>query len=477
MEIRNETTSPISVTRSVSEGGRFKQLWLPRRREHPPSLTHRVTVWIRDCACRQDTDLQTILSQQRGAIGRSQGFRVANSKILDAVKAGRQALAKFRASNPNVLLDLTDADLKEVDLRGMNLRRAMLVGAKLARADLSGANLSEADLTRASLKAATLTKADFRRANLFKALLAQADASEADFQRANLNGTDLSKAKLTRASFVEADFTKAELSDAIVLGTDFSRARFQDTHASRLSCGWTRWGNCDLTQLTGLNTATHSGPSSIGIDTWIRSRGQIAAEFLRGCGLPDDFVAALQSIQCSSSACFVRFSHEDLSFAERIASSLRAVGQVCWLDEMPDAGRTEPPLESQFDSQAPNKVLLLASKSSLTSPWVEAEVVRLVEREQQLKKEANQDVKLLLPLTLDGFLFGGDAKGKHDKAIAVRVVADFNGWRRNDTKFDEVFPKVLTALGAEARRPEAAKEEAGRSKFAWFTKKKDEDDE
>ncbi|MBC7816161.1 MAG: hypothetical protein IAG10_04610, partial [Planctomycetaceae bacterium] len=87
-----------------------------------------------------------------------------------------------------------------------------------------------------------------------------------------------------------------------------------------------------------------------------------------------------------------------------------------------------------------------------------------------------QDVKLLLPLTLDGFLFGGDAKGKHDKSVAARVVADFNGWRRNDTKFDEVFPKVLAALGAEPRKPET-KEEGSRSPFAWFNRKKTDDDE
>lgn len=402
---------------------------------------------------------------------------MANSKILDAVKEGRQALAKFRATNPSVLLDLTDADLKGADLRGMNLRRALLVGAKLIRADLSGANLSEADLTRASLKLAILNKTDFHRANFFKALLAQADATEADFQRANFNGADLSKSNLTRASFVEADFTKAELSDATCLGTDFSRAKFQDTQGSQLVCGWTRWGNCDLTQVTGLNTAIHHGPSSIGIETWIRSRGQIAAEFLRGSGLPDDFVAAMQAIPCVSTSCFVRFSHEDLSFAERLAERLRAVGQVCWLDELPDAGRSELPLEALFDTQQPNKVLLLASKSSLTSPWIEGEVRRLVEREQQIKKETNQDVKLVLPITLDGFLFGGDAKGKQDKAIATRVIADFNGWRRNDTKFDEVFPKVLTALGAEARQPKPAEGEGGRSPFGWFSRKKNDDDD
>lgn len=401
---------------------------------------------------------------------------MASSKVLEAVQAGKQALAKFRAANPNVLLDLTEADLKGADLRGMNLRRALLVGAKLARADLSGANLSEADLTRAGLKFANLSRADLRRANLFKAMLGESNAAEADFARANLDSADLTKANLRRANFLEADFNKATLNDVNVLGTEFSLARFAATHAARLTCGWTRWSNCDLSQVIGLETASHHGPSSIGLDTWLKSRGQIPTEFLSGCGLPDDFIAALQASPREATPCFIRFSHEDLSFAGRLAEALRSVGLVCWLDEMPEAGRSEPPLEAQFDSQQPNKVIFLASRSSLTSPWVETEVGRLLSREAQWKRDVGQEVKLLLPLTLDGFLFGGDAKGKHDKVIAARVVADFNGWRRNDTKFDEVFPKVLTALGAEPRKPET-KEDNGRSPFAWFSRKKTDDDE
>lgn len=400
---------------------------------------------------------------------------MASSKVLEAVKAGKQALAKFRAANPNVLLDLTEADLKGADLRGMNLRRALLVGAKLARADLSGANLNEADLTRASLKLANLSRADLRKANLFKALLGESNGTEADFTRANLSSCELSKAMLRRAVFLEADLNAAQLNDATVLGADFGLARFAGTHASRLTCGWTRWSNCDLSQVIGLETATHHGPSSIGLDTWLKSRGQIAAEFLSGCGLPDDFVAALQAGPRETTPCFIRFSHDDLSFAGRLSEELRSVGLVCWLDEMPEAGRTESPLEAQFDSQQPNKVILLASRSSLTSPWVEQEVGRLLTRESQWKRDVGQEVKLLVPLTLDGFLFGGDAKGKHDKSIAARIVGDFNGWRRNDTKFDEVFPKVLAALGAEPRKPETKEE--GRSPFGWFSRKKDDDDE
>ncbi len=399
---------------------------------------------------------------------------MANKSVLAAVKEGKQALAKFRSANANVLLDLTEADLRDADLRGMNLRRVLLVGAKLTRADLTGAMLIEADLTRANLKLAKLPKANLHRANLFKAQITEADATEADFSRANLNGVDMSKSNLSQANFVEADLTKVEMSDAKVFGTDFSLAKFADTHASRLQCGWTRFGNCDLTQVTGLDTATHAGPSSIGLDTWLRARGRIPADFLLGSGLPADVVSSLRTLAAPTTLCFIRFSHEDVSFAERLAAGLRQVGLVCWLDEMPDAARVEPPLEAQYDSQQPHKVILLASKNSLTAPWIETEVGRLLDREQQIKKETGQELKLLLPLILDGFLFGGDAKGKHDKAIAAHVVADFNGWRRNDTKFDEVLPKVLITLGAQSRKPEAPKEE-GKGAFGWFRKKDDDE--
>ena len=51
----------------------------------------------------------------------------------------------WRRSNPDVLLNLSDADLQDVDLRGANLKRADLTGADLRGADLVGAQLGEAE--------------------------------------------------------------------------------------------------------------------------------------------------------------------------------------------------------------------------------------------------------------------------------------------------------------------------------------------
>ena len=81
------------------------------------------------------------------------------------------------------------------DLSNVDLRRVDLCLADLAMADLSGANLSLADLGMADLSGANLSLADLSRANLYKANLSLADFSRANLYKADLSGADLSEAK------------------------------------------------------------------------------------------------------------------------------------------------------------------------------------------------------------------------------------------------------------------------------------------
>ena len=86
--------------------------------------------------------------------------------------------------------NLSDADLRDADLRCANLSNADLFGANLRGANLSDANLRNADLCRADLRNADLCRADLR----------NADLSGADLRCANLRNADLSNADLRRAS-------------------------------------------------------------------------------------------------------------------------------------------------------------------------------------------------------------------------------------------------------------------------------------
>ncbi len=60
--------------------------------------------------------------------------------------------------------------------------------------------------------------------------------------------------------------------------------------------GGTIFAAIDLSAAKGLETVVHRKPSTIGIDTIYKSRGRIPEVFLRGCGVPDDFIAYIGSM-------------------------------------------------------------------------------------------------------------------------------------------------------------------------------------
>ncbi len=87
-----------------------------------------------------------------------------NKEHLEILKSGVQKWNQWRAENPNVVVDLSGANLREADLsgaslHGANLSGAYLNGANLNEGNLHGANLREADLSGASLHGANLSGA------------------------------------------------------------------------------------------------------------------------------------------------------------------------------------------------------------------------------------------------------------------------------------------------------------------------------
>jgi uncharacterized protein YjbI with pentapeptide repeats len=126
--------------------------------------------------------------------------------------------------------------------------------------NLRGADLCGANLIRANLIRANLIRANLIRADLYEAKLSRADLSEADLYEAKLRGAKLST---------------ADLSDA--------------------RCGGTTFGDVDLSAVKGLDSITHSEPSTVGIDTLFRSGGKLREAFLRGCGVPETLIVQLKS--------------------------------------------------------------------------------------------------------------------------------------------------------------------------------------
>jgi hypothetical protein len=329
--------------------------------------------------------------------------------------------------------DLSDATLIDAELRGVDLSEV-----DLRRVNLSQANLIEANLTKANLMGANLRKANFYRANLSRANLRGADLHGAD-----LRGADLHRAKLTEANLSGADLYRANLWSAILGSANFKNA----------IVGSTIFGSVDLSSCRGLDSIRHQRPSTIGVDTIIRSKGQIPETFLRGVGLPDEWINYIPSLVGNSIqffSCFISYSSSDRPFAVRLHDALQSKGIRCWLDEKQLLPGHDISRELERGIYLWDKFLLCASENSLTSWWVEDEIKTALEKERALRKERGEPVRKLIPLNLDGYMFTDKWDlGVFATEIRSRVAADFRDWENSSSNFDKQVDRVIKALRAD----------------------------
>jgi uncharacterized protein YjbI with pentapeptide repeats len=350
--------------------------------------------------------------------------------------------------------DLYTADLAKADLSGANLSAANLCGARLSRgilleadfrpADLSGADLRGADLLRTDLEGADLRRAVLSGARLGGAYLGLADIREADLSRAHLYSADLREADLREADLHEANLSYADLSMAKLTGANLSRCR----------CRGTLFCDLDLSEVKGLESIQHDGPSFVGVETLFKSKGKILEAFLRGCGVPDALIATLPALLGSMKpvqfySCFLSHSSADKDFARRLHSRMRDEGLRVWFDEVQMQGGKK--LHEQIDEaiRTYDKLLIVLSPHSMNSDWVKTELRKAFQQERR------EGQRKLFPIGLvpysevrDWECFDAD----HGKDLAVEVreylIPDFSNWKDNDA-FEAAFGRLLRDLKAD----------------------------
>ena len=77
---------------------------------------------------------------------------MANSEHVNIARQGATAINTWKKQNPGAHLDLSGANLQEINLCGSNLSFDNLYQANLCHANIHGANLREASLGDANLK-------------------------------------------------------------------------------------------------------------------------------------------------------------------------------------------------------------------------------------------------------------------------------------------------------------------------------------
>lgn len=365
---------------------------------------------------------------------------------LDLLRQGRIIWNAWRAHHPE-RLDLREVDLSRADLRGIDLARVRLDGASLRFARLSGAllngsHLHDADLRFAHLTGTHLIGADLTHADLHGAHLDGADLSRARLRfarlsRAHLTGAILSFADLTNVDLTGADLTGGDLSGALLVGATLSRAELRDADLSHARIGWTNFGDRDLRTIKGLETIQHEAPSPLSITTISQSQGNIPDAFVRGTGVPEYVLAALQALLAAPIEphhCVISYAQDDQDFARQLCADLQRHAIRCWhapKEKKPRTRMEEAP--GHYDS-----LLLVLSAHSVTRSWLEKEVASALEHEQRRHQ------RVLFPILLDDAIMHAPQPWAADK-IGSRALADFTRWKEHDV-YQRELQRLVRAL-------------------------------
>lgn len=339
---------------------------------------------------------------------------MANEEHAKILMQGILSWNRWREDNPDIRPDLSDMRLIGVDLCHTNLSHVDLIDARLNGSQFIGANLSYADLVGANLSDANLSDSNLTNANLRNAIL-----NNVILVCTNLRGVDL------RASII---------SDAYLYKTDFTNAKV----------AWTKFNNLNLTQIKGLDTIKHYGPSSVGVDTIYLSKGNISEGFLRGAGVPNNlttFMASLVGKAFDFYSCFISYSSKDQAFADRLYADLQSKGVRCWFapEDLKIGDRFQERIEDSI--RVYDKLLIILSEESISSRWVEREVNAAFEH------EGKQNRTMLFPIRIDDAVMGCNQAWAADIRRS-RHIGDFTGWKDHDS-YQKAFARLMRALKAE----------------------------
>jgi uncharacterized protein YjbI with pentapeptide repeats len=364
---------------------------------------------------------------------------------LDVLKQGVPAWNNWRTANPGDEPDLAGAKLNSADLREANLRETDLRWADLSGADLSGAILNRADLRRANLSRTIFHLTKLSEANLSETYLSGADLREADlrkafFIRSDLANADLSASDCQRADFrwaylIKARFHGAYLSGATLIEANLTKCELKQANLGEAFVAWSCFGDNDLSDTRGLNEVKHFGPSTIGIDTIYRSKGNIPEAFLRGAGVPEHFISYASHLNAKAfeyNGCFISFAGNDRNFADKISDDLQREGIRCWF--APEEMKMGDALRQEVDQliRIQDKLLVVLSKFSIESAWIQKEL------KAALIEERNQNRPVLFLLRIDNS--GMDAEKKWLVHLQqTHQIYDFSAWEKWESYYNQFY--------------------------------------
>ncbi|MBO0782882.1 MAG: toll/interleukin-1 receptor domain-containing protein [Ktedonobacteraceae bacterium] len=204
------------------------------------------------------------------------------------------------------------------------------------------------------------------------------------------------------------------------------------------------FADVDLSHVKGLESVIHQAPSTIGIDTIIRSRGNIPEVFLQRAGIPKIWIIYTHSLidnPINFYSCFISYSSRDQTFTKRLYADLQSKGVRCWFapEDLKIGDKIRPRVDESI--RLYDKLLLVLSQYSVASQWVEQEVERALARERQENKI------ILFPIRLDKTVMDIE-EGWPALIHNTRSIGDFTRWKHHD-EYQKALDRLLRDLKAE----------------------------
>src|SRR5271169_5880088 len=175
--------------------------------------------------------------------------------------------------------------------------------------------------------------------------------------------------------------------------------------------------------------------------------GNLPLPFLRGCGLPDiliDYLPSLRGDPIQFYSCFISYSAKDQLFAERLHADLQNKGVRCWFapHDLPIGAKTWDAIDEAIRLR--DKLLLILSKASISSDWVESEVSKALAEERSRKQV------VLFPIRIDNEVMS-TAEPWAVMLRDQRNIGDFRQWKKPEA-YTKSIDRLLRDLKASATK-------------------------
>lgn len=191
----------------------------------------------------------------------------------------------------------------------------------------------------------------------------------------------------------------------------------------------------------------HDGYSHIELYTVQLPLDGSALHFLRGAGVPDEWIDFYRSSMTSPIqyySCFISYAHQDEMLAQRLHADLQDQGVRCWF--APEDMKIGDKIRTRIDEAIylQDKLLLVLSEHALASTWVEDEVEAAMEKEQRQQRE------MLFPVRLDESVMQTSTAWAA-KLRRTRHIGNFTCWT-DPQEYQRAFKRLLRDLKAEAEK-------------------------